>query len=204
MLMGINPNFQFNGDVLGEGKSGKGDWLYRPDLLKRFSPNVFKINSSMIDRFKSYLRKNDLLKQEFFEGGFVLYLSQPTVEQGRITIDKEFLVIEKVMERLTINERLIYKPHPKDKAYKMELLKKKFPDIIIIDSKEPVEIILSKEPLISTVVSYASTTLILANMFSDVDVKCICLLKTLEKSIGDAYEKIFMESGCEFFNLKSK
>jgi hypothetical protein len=62
----------------------------------------------------------------------------------------------------------------------------------------PIEIILAKEPCIKEVVSYQTTTLIIAKKVTGRNVKCISLANLNGKNKDNAYIGLMKETGVEF------
>ena len=164
-----------------------------PQLLKRKSPKVFDIDSDMIKTAMDKLAKAGLLEQELFEYDYLVYLSQPIIPDE---LEKKYLA--NLMKDLPENKKVIYKPHPNEKDEKIDYVKKNFPHIIINDSKLPIEIILCKEPCIKEVVSYQTTTLIIAKKVTGRDIKCYSLANPGGNNKDNAYIGLMKETGVEF------
>jgi hypothetical protein len=190
---GISSDFPINTIALGENKAGLGDYLFMPELLKRKSPKVFDIDSDMIQTAMDKLAKRNLLEQELFDYDYLVYLSQPIIPDA---VEKNYLA--DLMKNLPENKKVIYKPHPNEKDEKIDYVKKNYPEIIINDSKLPIEIILTKEPCIKEVVSYQTTTLIIAKKVTGRDIKCISLANPNGKNKDNAYIGLMKETGVEF------
>ncbi len=190
---GISSDFPINTVALGENKAGLGDYLFMPQLLKRKSPKVFDIDSDMIKTAMDKLAKAGLLEQELFEHDYLVYLSQPIIPDA---VEKKYLA--DLMKDLPENKKVIYKPHPNEKDEKIDYVKKNFPQIIINDNKLPIEIILCKEPCIKEVVSYQTTTLIIAKKVTGRDIKCYSLANPGGNNKDNAYIGLMKETGVEF------
>lgn len=188
---GISSDFPINAIALGENKAGLGDYLFMPELLKRKSPKVFDIDSDMIKTAMDKLAKAGLLEQELYDYDYLVFLSQPIIPE---IVEKKYLA--NLMKNLQENRKVIYKPHPNEKDEKIDYIKKNYPEIIINDSKLPIEIILTKEPCIKEVVSLQTTTLIIAKKVTGRDIKCISLANGSNK--GNAYIGLMKETGVEF------
>lgn len=197
---GIYSGFSVNTVAMGESKAAVGDYLLMPELLQRYSPKVYEITSEMVDKAMYKLKLNGLLNQELFDYEYIVYLSEPITEndKDKFSFEDEIDFIEKTVKALPRNKKLIYKPHPNDKSYKIDYIKKNISDIIINESKVPVEFILVKEPLIKEVVSYVSSTLIFAKKITGRDIKCSSLAKMTGVKLNDAYIIMMENSGVEF------
>ena len=193
MTFGISSDFPINTIALGENKAGLGDYLYMPQLLKRKSPKVFDIDRNMIKTAMDKLAKAGLLKQELHDYDYMVYLSQPIIPED---VEKKYLT--NLVKTLPENKKVIYKPHPNEKHEKIDYVKKKLPEIIINDSKLPIEIILTKETCIKEVVSYQTTTLIIAEKVTGRKIKCSSLANPNGKNKDNAYIGLMKETGVEF------
>ncbi len=199
-IAGIHSSLYLNTSATGASPAGVADFMYLPELMKRYSPKVYEITSEMIEESMEILKRNHLLKEELPEGSYTVYLSQSIREPDKFSFDDEKRYISLVISRLKDGEKLIYKPHPNDPPYKAEYVKEHYPDVIVNESKEPVEVILYKEPQIQTVISYQSTTLILAKKFTGRDIECISLINFYHKPIHPAYRQLMEEAGVQFMN----
>ena len=74
--------------------AGKLDIMYQPWLLQRKSPATKEITVEMINQAMQNLKSQQLLKEVFQEES-ILYLSQPMVEKGLFTIEKEVQCLKK-------------------------------------------------------------------------------------------------------------
>lgn len=193
LTFGISSGFPINTIALGENKAGLGDYLYMPQLLKRKSPKVFDVDRDMIKTAMDKLAKAGLLEQELYDYDYIVFLSQPIIPDS---VEKQYLA--NLMKDLPENKKVIYKPHPNEKDEKIDYVKKNYPEIIINDSKLPIEIILTKEPCITEVVSYQTTTLIIAEKVTGRDIKCISLANPNGKNKDNAYISLMKETGVEF------
>lgn len=197
---GIYSGFPVNTVAMGESKAGIGDFLLMPELLQRYSPKVFEITKEMIDKAMLLLKSNGLLEQELYDFEYVVYLSEPITENAKekFSFEDEINYLKDTISSLPNNKKLIYKPHPNDKAYKVDYVKKHLPKIIVNESKVPVEFILAKEPLITDVVSYVSSTLIFAKKITGRNIKCTSLAKMTGIKLSEAYIVMMENSGVEF------
>ena len=197
---GIYSGFPINTVAMGESNAALGDYLLMPELLKRYSPKVFEITSEMIDKAMLLLKHNGLLEQELYDFEYVIYLSEPITENAKekFSFEDEINFLKGALRSLPDNRKLIYKPHPNDKSYKVDYVKKHLPEIIVNESKVPVEFILAKEPLIKEVVSYISSTLIFAKKITGRDIKCTSLSKMTGIKLSEAHIVMMENSGVEF------
>lgn len=193
MTFGISSSFPINTIALGENKAGLGDYLFMPQLLKRKSPKVFDIDRCMIQTAMDKLAKAGLLEQKLYDYDYIVYLSQPIIPDD---VERKYLT--NLLKTLPENKKVIYKPHPNEKDVKIDYIKNNLPDIIINDSKLPIEIILAKEPCIKEVISYQTTTLIIAEKVTGRSIKCVSLANPNGKNKDNAYIGLMQETGVEF------
>lgn len=197
---GIHTGFPFNTVAMGESKAAIGDCLLMPEILQRYSPKVIEITSEMIRNAMFKLMNNGLLKQELFDYKYIVYLSEPITEIKRFnfTFEDEVKIIKNIVAGLDSKTKLIYKPHPNDAVHKVEYIKENFKEVIVNESKLPVEFILYKEPLVESVVSYFCSTLIFAKKIVRPDIKCISLAKISNLNIDPMYIDMMKKVGVEF------
>lgn len=193
MTFGISSDLPINTIALGENKAGLGDYLFMPQLLKRKSPKVFDIERRMIEAAMEKLDKAGLLEQKLYNHDYIVYLSQPIIPDE---LEKKYLT--NLVKTLPENKKIIYKPHPNEKGSKIDYIKSNLPEVIINESKLPIEVILYKEPCIKEVVSYQTTTLIIANKVTGRNIKCVSLANPNGKNKGNAYIGLMKETGVEF------
>lgn len=197
LLAGIKPKFEFNTAWIGGSKAALGDYLYRPELLMRGSPEVFEITKDMIKDAVRDLKLKGLLKQHF-EKETVIYLSQPLVEKGEVSEKDELAGLLRVMKKFDGKAQFLYKPHAVDTKQRIEKYKKAIPGMSIYNSIVPAELLYATEPYINTVISYASSGLMFGEKFADRKINMLSLADFCAKPIdGDAH-KIMENAGVEF------
>ena len=161
---GIYCGFPVNTVAMGESEAALGDYLLMPELLQRYSPKVYEITSDMITQAMDKLKSKGLLEQELFDYEYIMYLGESITEhnKSKFSFQDEVACLKKVINSLDEKTKVIYKPHPNDKKFKLDYVRKEFPQILINETKLPVEFILFKEPAIKEVIGYVSSTLIFA------------------------------------------
>ena len=193
-LAGINGDLAINTATAGDSPAGVCDIMYKPELIQRFSPKVYEIDNDIISQ-----AMDDLYRCGFLNPGMnkssILYLSQPLVEQKKITIDEELTVLREILQHLSGAGSLLYKPHPNDSAYKLDFYRKNLPEIVIHDSIEPVELSFAYEAHLKAVISYQSTALLFPDKFSKREIKTISLVNFYKKPIHPAYIEIMRNAG---------
>lgn len=194
---GIKSELNFNTAWIGGAKAALGDYLYRPELLMRASPEVFEITKEMIKVAVKELQIKGLLKQHF-DRETVIYLSQPLMEKGEVNEKDELAGLLRVMKKFDGKAQFLYKPHAIDTQKKIEKYKKAIPGMSIYNSRVPIELLYASEPYIDTVISYASSGLMFGEKFADRKINMLSLADLCAKPIdGDAH-KIMEIAGVEF------
>jgi hypothetical protein len=195
---GIPLKMYINTSTASDSRAGKGDFMYYPKLLQRYSPKAEEITKPMIDAAVLELREKNLLTAELINDS-VLYLSQPLVEQGKITLEEEFAILKSVAKAAAGKCDFFYKPHPNDSAYKLEFYRKNLPEMQEYKSLKPAELAFASEKKLRLVLSYQSTALMTANKFSNGNVAAVsfALLYKGEK-LHEAYVDIMKKAGVEF------
>lgn len=197
---GIYSDFPVNTIAMGESKAAIGDFLLMPEMLLRYSPKVMEITTDMIEKAMGKLQGFGLLEQEYYGKKYVIYLSESMTEVKKFgfTFEDEVRFLEKYVKSLPDDTMLIYKPHPNDKPYKLKYIKENFKNIVINESKVPVEFILRKEPLINEIVSVYCSTLLFAKKITGRNVKCFSFAKSYNVALDKSYFAMMEKSGVNF------
>jgi hypothetical protein len=172
----LHSSMEYNLYGLGDSKAGSADYLYKPHLLKRFSPQVIQINPDAVRSAMNHLTQH-MTKHEIFEDKqCILFLSSPLVELGIVTMEKEIEVL-RILSSITqkLGLRLVYKPHPTEKRDKLERYGSEMPEITYFECIEPVEILLYAQPNIKYVLAYCSSGLFNTDIFAMHKVKPVSL-----------------------------
>lgn len=196
-LAGIETELEFNTSGIGEARAAQGDYLYKPELLKRPSPQVIEITGEMIKAAVKDLQDKGLLEREF-DRDTVLYLSQPLVEKGEVRAKKELNGLLGVMKKFHGKAQFLYKPHAIDTQKKIDKYKKAIPGMTVYNSRVPVELLYASEPKIDTVISYASSGLMFGDKFSGREINMLSLAGLCEKPINPDAREILQKAGVEF------
>ncbi|MHC1718157.1 MAG: polysialyltransferase family glycosyltransferase [Acidaminococcaceae bacterium] len=197
LLAGIKSELEFNTAWIGGAKAAVGDYLYRPELLMRKSPNAVEITKEMIKTAVRDLQEKGLLTQQFNKDA-VIYLSQPLVEKGEVSAKDELAGLLNIMKKFEGSAQFLYKPHAMDTQKKLEEYKKAIPSMSIYNSRVPVELMYASEPNIDTVISYASSGLMFGEKFADRKINMLSLADLCAKPIDADAHKIMENAGVEF------
>ena len=200
IIWGINSGFPVNTKGMGESEAALGDCLLMPEILQRYSPKVIEITSEMVKKAMCKLKSNGLLEQELFGYKYIIFLSETITEIKRFNFSfkDEIKIIKNIIDNMDTKTKLIYKPHPNENPYKVEYIKENFKEVIVNESKLPVEFILYKEPLINDVVSYFCSTLIFAKKVVRPNIRCVSLAKIGNIEIDPLYKSMMEKAGVEF------
>lgn len=175
-LGGLHSDMEYNLYGLGDSKAGSADYLYKPQLLQRFSPEVIQIYPDAVKSAMGRLTQN-MMKYEVFEDkACILFLSSPLVELGISTMEKEIAVLRmlsSIAQKLDL--KLVYKPHPAEKRHKLERYGAEMPEITYFECIDPVEILFYAQPNIKFVLAYCSSGLFNTDIFAMQEVKPVSL-----------------------------
>ena len=194
---GIKGNLYINTSTASDSKAGIADYMYKPELLQRYSPNPIAITKDQIDRAINDLKKNKLLYPQIIKPS-ILYLSQPLVEQKLFSIEDELACLQSLMKPLNKQGQILYKPHPNDSTDKIEYFHKKIPQLKIFNSIEPAELLYAVEKNLIAVVSYQSTALMYTDKFANHRIKSISLSDFAKSRMYFKYKEIMQNAGVYF------
>lgn len=194
LLAGINGNLVINTSAAGDSPAGVCDFMYKPELIQRFSPKAYEIGIEIINQAVSDLYKCGFLNPIMSKNS-ILYLSQPLVEQKKITIAEELTILREILQHLNGSGLLLYKPHPNDSAYKIDYYRENLSEMVIYDSIEPVELSFAYEVHLKAVISYQSTALLFPDKFSQKKIKTISLVNFYKNPIDSSYIEIMHKAG---------
>jgi hypothetical protein len=127
----------------------------------------------------------------------IIFLGSPFIEQGKFTIEAEMQVLEKVYKIAQQSQlRLIYKTHHSEDENKLKTYQQSYPDMDILKSLEPAELLYHKYKNIKYVISFASSGMLYIHSFAVQDIKPIAAYKLYgQAEIQPRIQKIFEQSG---------
>lgn len=193
----IRGNIKFNTTAIGDSESAIADFLYKPTILKRYSPNTIEISKTSVTKALNFLKEKHLLIPKI-KKKTIIYLSQPLVEQKKISLEDELSCLKIIYQSLNKNISLLFKPHPEDSFEKISYYKKYLINMNIYDTNIPVELLYYTENNIISVISYRSTGLMYSDIFSSHNIKAISLSNFSKYPIHPMYKKIMHEAGVFF------
>lgn len=196
---GIKSNLYINTSTASNSKAGIADYMYKPELLQRYSPKPIAITKEQIGIAVNDLKENDLLYSQIMKPS-ILYLSQPLVEQKLLSIEDELACLQSLIKPLKEKGQILYKSHPNDSLDKMEYFHKKVPQLKMFNSIEPAELLYTVEENLIAVVSYQSTALMYTDKFANHRMKSISLSDFANSKMYFKYKEIMQNAGVYFPN----
>lgn len=195
----IKGNLYINTSTASDSKAAIADYMYKPELLQRYSPNSIEITKKVIDIAINNLKNKNLLQKKIINPS-ILYLSQPLVEQKLFSIEDELHCLQNLIKPLNKQGQLLYKPHPNDSKDKINYFQEKIPQLKIFNSIEPAELLYTIEDNLIAVVSYQSTALMYTDKFSNHVIKAISLSDFAQSPMYYKYKEIMQNAGVYFPN----
>lgn len=193
---GIKTNLKFNTKDIGASEAVIADYLYRPELLMRKSPQVVEITNEMIKMAVSDFIKEGLLKQNF-DKPTVLYLSQP-IKRSRSEEKAEIGLLKEIMASLDEDTQFLYKPHARDKADKVIRYKEAIANLHIFNSRTPAEILYISEPYLKMVIAHHSSALLYGEKFTGREIRMVSYAKENAKKDVRTAIQIMKKADVEF------
>ncbi|WP_371372141.1 polysialyltransferase family glycosyltransferase [Sporomusa aerivorans] len=197
ILAGINGKISINTTVSGDSPAGIGDFLYKPELLQRFSPQTLKIEQAMIQQALRELAGKDLFHPVMAPDS-ILYLSQPLVELKKLSREEELAILREILRQLNGKGCLLYKPHPNDSDAKLDYYCRTLPGLSLYNSVEPVELSFAYEENLKAIISYQSSALMFTDTFTPRKIKSVSLGKFYQQPMHPAYMEIMCKAGVCF------
>lgn len=179
LLGNLKSDMQYNLGGLGHGKAALADYLYKPDLLERSSPQAVAIERDLVLRSLDRLPEIALsgYPDAVLEDG-ILFLGSLQVEYGHVTEDSELRILTSILDMCKKSGlKLVYKPHPAESKDKLSRYQELLPGITYCKIKDPIEILYNKLETIKCVMAHSSSGLIFADIFSKNQIKSIALFK---------------------------
>ena len=192
-----NNKLYINTSTASDRKAGIADYMYKPELLQRFSPNPITITKDKIKIAINDLKSKNLLHKKI-NNPAILYLSQPLVEQKLFSIENELNCLQTLVKPLGNKGELLYKPHPNDSPDKIKYFKEHMPQLTIFNSIEPAELLYSIEDNLIAVVSYQSTALMYTDKFANHKIISISLSDFAQSPMYYKYKELMKNAEVHF------
>ncbi len=192
----IQGNMKYNFSGIGYGPGNMNDYLYRPELLGRKSRCTKKIEKKQIESILKTITshmKNILI---LMGQPCILFLGSPFIEQGKFSIDTEMEVLRYIYKSAQQFElRIIYKIHHSENQDKLNKYQQAYPEMIILNSLEPAELLYYKYENIRYVISFASSGMLYINTFSEHIMPIAAYKLYRQAEIESRIQRIFESSG---------
>lgn len=192
---GLHSDMVYNTGGLGYGKAAKADYLYKPNLLERYSPSVIHIDKEKVQKvMEKLIDVNDGYKEL---KDSVLFLGSRRVEQGKAKIDVELDLLRQI-DKLCQERglQLLYKPHPAESPDKLKQYKAVLSELKFLELSDPMEILYARFPQIQYVLAHSSSGLLFADVFSRSSVNTIALYRLYDGDDDDpVLTRLMVKSG---------
>lgn len=195
LLGGLKSNMKYNLGGLGHGQAALADYLYKPALLERESPQAITIERDLVLQALERLPGVETAGyQNSFEEG-ILFLGSLQVEFKHVAIEDELNILKSISDICKdLGFSLVYKPHPAESIDKLNQYQQALPGIIFCSIRDPIEILYNKLEHIKSVLAHSSSGLIFADIFSKSQIKAIALFK-LYGSKDDDLRSMMVKAG---------
>lgn len=195
VLGDIHLHMSYNLGGVGYGKAALGDYLFKPGLLERVSPQAVELSDIAV---RNALNRLVIQPLPALEGeNVLLLLGGVLVEWHRVTQQQEISIFQELLRVCSeFGMKLVYKPHPQESAAKLEKYQDLFPEITVLkDITDPIEVILGAHPDIKWVMAHSSSGLIFADKFAP-GIKSMALFKIYPNYRADRHlERLMIKSG---------
>ncbi|MEG6585051.1 polysialyltransferase family glycosyltransferase [Dendrosporobacter sp. 1207_IL3150] len=167
MLAGLCSDMEYNLGSIGQGKAGTADYLYKPQLLTRYSPDAKEIGREAIKTAMSKITGQLQLTEVLDSEKCLLFLASPLVERKRISLENELAYLEK-LRTITLKSglKMVYKTHHGEDDKKINYYRENLAGVDFFHSVEPIEVIFHALDKLKYVVSYMSSGIIYSDVFA--------------------------------------
>lgn len=177
-LGGIKSKLPLNVGGIGMSKAGQADYLIKPELLQRPSPNPIQIEKDWIDGALAKISQGSTLSSDLNSENCILFLSSPNVEMRYCTAETELEILKTLYNQANkMGMKFLYKPHPAENYTKLEAYRKQLPGVIFFQCVDPVEYLYYIHTRLKYVLSYLSSGLLHSDVFSSTETVAISLVK---------------------------
>lgn len=180
-LLGLNSSMKYNTGGVGCSEAGIADYLYKPQLLKRFSPNPIAIEHSIILDVLAKLTVGLDANETINSHSVLLFLGGKYVEMGLFKAEQEIRLLKRIINiAAALGKKLLYKPHPAESKRKLAMYEQELPEMQYFHFYEPMEVLYYLNPNLKFILSYASAGLIYTDVFSRHEILPISIHKLYE------------------------
>lgn len=175
-LAGIKPLVKFNYHGTGRGQSASADYLFKPALLERFSPQAVAISRDDVQKAMAKLSRGINLYSNITGDNLLLLLGSTLVERHLTTVEQELALLEKIhLLCARCDMKLVYKPHRAEKADKLHYYQEKLTDIQFLNIADPIEYLYYLHSNLRTVIAHSSSGLLYADLFAQKPIKTVAI-----------------------------
>ena len=193
----VKGNMIYNTGGLGHGKAATADYLYKPSLLQRISPQVVEIEHEHIMNVLDKLTADMPPIQELESPDCLLFVGSDFVERKWYSAEEEAALLLQLYHIANHNNlRMVYKPHTSEKKEKLDFYRQQIPGLTVLPLAEPIETLYYRIKNLRYVISYASSGLLFGDCFAKQPLQAIGLLKFFPQSpINPRLGEIMREAG---------
>lgn len=193
----VKPILGYNFKGLCKGNTASADYLYKPFLLERPSPNAITIQRVDIQRVLQKLVQGVNQYPELSGQDVVLFLGSDMVEWHKVTINQELELLQKISELCRSSGlRLVFKPHPMEDIKKLKVYHEKLPNMEFFGSSDPIEFIYYIHNNLRIVMAHSSSGVLFTDLFGRGNITRFALANIYGKAQMDPVTKrIFQKAG---------
>lgn len=195
---GITGSLRYNLGGVGHGMAAAADYLFKPQLLERYSPQAVCIEQTMVRRVMAKLVRNMEVSPAMSGTNYLLFLGSTFVERKVISEAEEKVMLAEIFHMAgDCGLHMIYKPHPRESSEKIAGYARHFPKMTIVRINDPIEVIYAKYSNLRWALSISSSGLLFADVFSE-NITPVALFKLYSVSKGDRVLARMMEKAGVF------
>lgn len=178
----------YNFGGIGCGRAAKKDYLYKPELLRRYSPQVVEITREQIQTALFFGAVTTSNNDQVQKNKYIVYLGSSYSgfknDFSKI-IEGELKILQQIGQKAeSIGYTVLYKPHPGEKPDKLALYTSTISNIQFYDSIEPIELICNQNSGINYMISLFSSGMLYLDKFTTSKIMTITIANLLEGEIG--------------------
>lgn len=197
-VTGLNSNMLYNFTGGGYGKACTADFLYKPKLLKRYSPQPVEIRQEAVygamEKLIDGMQPIDVLQS----GPCLIFLGSSFINiQNRTDLNREVELLQNVHQLCSAHQlNFIYKSHPFEGQEKLAYYKDHLPAMHIVTTPEPIEALFYKYDSIKICLAHSSSGLLFSDIFARQPIILVALSRLyLKNYTNHAVDSIMSEAG---------
>lgn len=170
-MAGLRSNMPYNFVGGGYGRAAIADFLYKPNLLQRYSPRPVEIRRDVIHSTMAKLTAGMQSIAALQSGPSLIFLGSSIINMKKngdsSDIDDELKLLDYVQCLCKAHKlNFIYKTHPFEHREKLAYYQKHLPTMRIVTTPEPMETIFFKYDSIKYVLAHSSSGLLFGDVFA--------------------------------------